>query len=140
MLIQRKKRQYQQKVAADVKRMNDHDPQSYWQFWKRHRSSAINTDLLDPSAFTTYYKNIETKPVNEFFDMQFMANIEDLISQYREGDILNTNDILDDILNAPINLDETVASMKRIKSNKAAGTDGIPVEFYKNVGDILSRH
>ena len=58
-----------------------------------------------------------------------MADIEDFISQYKEGSVLNTNCVLDDILNAPIKLEETLASLKRMKTNKAAGTDGIPVEF-----------
>ena len=38
---------------------------------------------------------------------------------------------------APISIDETKLSLKRMKANKAAGTDGIPSEFYKHTGDIL---
>ena len=137
-LIQRQKRQYHQ-VTTDVKQLHKRDPQGYWQFWKRHRQWTQNYDLLDPSIFTAYYKNMETKPIDELFNNQFMADIEDFISQYKEGSVLNTNCVLDDILNAPIKIEETLASLKRMKTNKAAGTDGIPVEFYRYCRDFLSQ-
>ena len=127
------------KTYPEVKQLHERDPQGYWQFWKRHRPWTQNYDWLDPSIFTAYYKNMETKPIGELFNNQFMADIEDFIAQYKEGSVLNTNCVLDDILNAPIKLEETLASLKRMKTNKAAGTDGIPVELYKYCGDILSQ-
>ena len=81
-------------------------PMGYWQFWKRHRPSTQNCDLLDSAAFTTYYKSVETKPVGKSFDNQFMDDNKDFISQYREGSALNTYNVLDDILIAPIKLEE----------------------------------
>ena len=79
---------------------------------------------------------METKPIGELFNNQFMADIEDFIPQYKEGSVLNTNRVLDDILDAPIKLEETLTSLKRMKTNKAAGT---PVEFYKYCGYIFSQ-
>ena len=59
------------------------------------------------------------KPDNSFFDNQFLENIDEFMSRY-DGEIrLNTNTILDDILNAPISIDETKASLKYIKVIKA---------------------
>ena len=66
-----------------------------------------------------------------------MKNIDEFMSRYDGETYLITNNVLDDILNAPISIDETKLSLKRMEANKAAGTDGIPSEFYKYTGDIL---
>ena len=137
-LIERKKRNYHLAIASDVKHLHECDPKGYWRFWKRFRPSHRNYELLDAETFTDY-KNLGNKPDNSFFDNQLMVNIDEFISRY-DGEIrLNTNIILDDILNAPISIDETKASLKYMKVNKAAGTDGIPSEFYKYTCNILDQ-
>ena len=61
------------------------------------------------------------------------------MSRY-DGEIcLNTNSILDNIWNAPISIDETKTSLKYMKVNKAAGTDGISSEFYKYTCNTLDQ-
>ena len=137
-LIQRKKRKFQQNIAAEVKHINESDPQEYWRFWKRHKPPPQICDLLDPDQFTAYYKRMETRPVGDCFDNQLMENIEEFISRYADETPLNVIDIVDDILNAPIDTNEIMASLKRVKANKAAGADGISAEFYKCAGDILA--
>ena len=138
-LIQRKKRKYYLAIASDVKYLHERDPQGYWQFWKRHRPSPQNSNLLDAGIFTEYYRNLENKPPDVFFDKQFMKNIDEFISRYDDGISLHTNDVLNDILNAPISTDEIKASLRRMKVNKAPGTDGIPSEFYKYSHGILDK-
>ena len=138
-LIQRKKRNYHLAIASDVKHLHECDPQGYWRFWKRYKPSHRNYDLLDAETFTEYYKNLGNKPDNSLFDNQFMENIDDCMSRYDGEILLNTNTILDDILNAPISIDETKAPLKYMKVNKAAGTDGIPSEFYKYTCNTLDQ-
>ena len=50
---------------------------------------------------------------------------------------LKLHGIFNDILNGPIQLDEMCASICKLKSNKAAGIDGLPLEFYKHAGGNL---
>ena len=76
--------------------------------------------------------------MGDCFDNQLMENIEEFISRYADETPLNVFDIVDDILNVPIDISEIMASLKRIKANKAAGADGIAAEFYKCAGDILA--
>ena len=118
-LIQRKKRKYYLAIASDVKYLHERDPQGYWQFWKRHRPSPQNSNLLDAGIFTEYYRNLENKPPDVFFYKQFMKNIDEFISRYDDGISLHTNDVLNDILNAPISIDEIKTSLRRMKVNKA---------------------
>ena len=142
-LIQRKKRKYRLTIASEVKYLHERDPQGYWQFWKRHKRSQPATEALDANTFTEFYKSLNNKPTSTNpavnFDVQFMKNIEEFISKYDRGTSLATNDVLDDILNAPVNIEETRASLRRAKINKAAGTNGIPSEFYKYARDVLEK-
>ena len=60
-----------------------------------------------------------------------MQNIQYLMKTY-DGIVPSKLDgILNVILNGPIKLDETRASIRKLESNKAAGTDWIPSEFFK---------
>ena len=62
------------------------------------------------------------------------------MSRYDGETRLNTNTILDDILNAPISIDETKTSLKYMKVNKAAGTDGIPSDFTNILAIFFTNH
>ena len=64
--IQRKKRKYYLASAFDVKYLHKRDPQGYWQFWKRHRPSPRNSNLLDTGIFTEYYRNLENNHRTSF--------------------------------------------------------------------------
>ena len=132
-LIQWKKRKYNFAIALNVKYLHERDPQGYWRFWKRHNTSRQTYDVLDAETFTEYYKNLENKPDYAFFDKQFMKNIDKFMSQYDGKTYLNTNNVLDDILKAPIRIDEIKLSLKRMKANKAAG-----VRRYFDPHDILT--
>ena len=126
-----------------MKYLHERDPQGYWQFCKRHKRSQPATEALDVNTFTGFYKSLNNKPMSMNpavnFDVQFMKNIEEFISKYDCGTSLATNDVLDDILNVPVDIEETRASLRRSKINKAAGTDGIPSEFYKYARDVLEQ-
>ena len=76
--------------------------------------------------------------MGDCFDNQLLENIEEFISRYGDETPLNVIDIVDDILNAPIDTNEIMVPLKRIKANKAAGADGIWAKFYKCAGDILA--
>ena len=60
-----------------------------------------------------------------------MADIESFINQYQFVDDPNLDAIINDLLNAPICLEEASYSLKCIKTGKATGIDGIPSECYK---------
>ena len=66
-----------------------------------------------------------------------MQNIEYIMKTYDEIAPLKLDGIPNDILDGPIQLDETRASIRKLKPNKAAGIDGIPSEFYKHAGGNL---
>ena len=61
-------------------------------------------------------------------------------------EFINSNEVLFDtlhesplcdILNSLIDKDELIIALRKSKNNKAAGIDGLPVEFYKYSGGVL---
>ena len=74
---------------------------------------------------------------NPNFDYVLMEKIETLINSSEDMFSLPQDTPLCDILNSPISGDEVALALRKGKNNKAAGIDGIPVEFYKYGGDEL---
>ena len=58
---------------------------------------------------------METRLVGDRFDNQLMENIEEFISRYADETPLNVFDIVDDILNAPIDTNEIMASLNETR-------------------------
>ena len=61
-------------------------------------------------------------------------------------EFINSNEVLFDtlhesplcdILNSPIDKGEVIIALRKSKNNKAAGIDGLPIEFYKYSGGVL---
>ena len=50
-----------------------------------------------------------TRPLGDCFDNHLMGNIEEFISRHADETPLNVNDIVDDVLNAPIDINEIMA-------------------------------
>lgn len=48
------------------------------------------------------------------------------------------NDASKNILNAPLSLEEVLASLKLMQNCKAPGPDGFPVDFLKKFSDLLA--
>jgi len=48
-------------------------------------------------------------------------------------------DVQEDDKGSPLLESETLDDMKQLKDHKAEGGDGIPVEFWKNVGEELTK-
>ena len=74
---------------------------------------------------------------NPNFDYVLMEKIETLINSNVDMFSLPQDTPLCDILNSPISGDEVALALRKGKNNKAAGIDGIPVEFYRYGGDEL---
>ena len=97
------------------------------------------TRTLLPNFIKVWLINIWVRTLLSIWCPVYEKNIEELISRYDFGTSLATNDVLDDTLNAAVNIEETRASLRRAKIHKAAGTDGVPSEFYKYARDVLEQ-
>ena len=73
------------------------------------------------------------------FDYEYMAKISTFIDNCSSENDFCHNEYIDEIMNVPIIETELACALRRAKCGKASSADGIPVEFYKNSNEIMSR-
>ena len=69
-----------------------------------------------------------------------MKNISDPIKLNNGKYEPEIDSITYDFLNAPVSLEDIEIAGLMLKTNKAAGSDSIPAEFYNYNGGILAEH
>ena len=136
--LQKKKRRYQIKLAADVKTLSFKTPQDYWQFWKRQKQYPSAPECLDIENLRNYYMSQNKSARNPNFDHVLMEKIDTLINSNEDMFATLHDTPRCDILNSPISSDEVSLALRKGKNNKAAGIDGIPIEFYKYGEELLA--
>ena len=139
-LIQRKKRQHQKKVACELETLQSNDPQAYWKFWKRQKRNISPVDYINVDVFTQHYIEQNNIDSNIDCDTKFITIVKEFINNIDDSYVVTVNEPLNDILNAPINIDELNNALKRTKINKAPGPDGFPSELYKYNGGSLNKY
>ena len=105
---------------------------AYWKFWKSLKSrNATKGPTL--SQFVKYFEQQVARV--DYFHHDHMNNIIKLATS-SPNDIIEKGEScqsdLRDFLNSPITIDTIQKAIRKVKHKKAAGVDGIPVEFYKH--------
>ena len=128
-LIQRKKRQYQQAKLSELENMRTDDPNSYWEFWKSLNLRNVTTGptLAD---FVKYFEQQVYPPHVDYFDYEHMNNIIKQFTSFQHN-VEHDKSNMTQFLNGPITAEEMKKAIQKFKCKKAAGVDGISVEFYK---------
>ena len=81
-LIQRKKREFHNHLTDKVQYMRENDPNSYWKFWKKQRTTRTNAEI-DVKTFTDNYSDMNKNLNSDTFDTDFMRKIETFIKHYK---------------------------------------------------------
>ena len=109
-------------MSNQLESLHSSDPNQYWRFWRNIKSTPdtpCSDGVLDANVFAEYYIQ-QSKPLHiNYFDQRSMADIESFINQYQFVDDPNLDTIINDLLNAPICLEEVSYSLKCIKTGKA---------------------
>lgn len=137
-LIQKKKRVYYASQADELDKICTKNPSECWKFWKKFKVNRQYTSNIDIESFTDHYKQQTVPKSINTQSVDFMNTIESVIDRIPSSAI-KSNDIIIDIMEAPISIDEVQYALKLSKSNKASGEDGIPVEFFKLCEGALDR-
>lgn len=137
--VQLKKRRYQQNLAINVADMHVKNPNDFWKYLKKLRVKQTNIPDIDLETFTNHFKENSKPPQLPDFDYDFMDKLSNYINDYNDNTSLDRDDTVNDIINAPITVDELHLSLKKMKNRKACGVDSIPAEFYKYTGGIIDR-
>ena len=135
--IQRKKREYQDKIREEISAIESNNPQEYWKYWDRLNKNNSTTVASDISlnVFESYFVSVQSPPNSALskFDGDYLKEIEEYMILYNDN--LSNPPIMTD---APITLQEVDKELKTLKSGKAPGMDGISNDFYKYLADYLA--
>ena len=100
------------------------NPNKFWQIIKRNRSHKnVSQPEIDQGKWIDYFKELLFKPN--------LPRLEELEIDDR------SNPAYDQILNRPFTDDEISASIRKLKTGKSQGLDGIGAEFYKHTCHII---
>ena len=140
-IIQRKKRIHQQRNRDELDRLHKSNQTECWKLWNKltnTQTKTKNTPNLD--EFHDYFTKQVHPPFCPHFDQQHMLEINNQISEIRSNELSYEvpEEISVNICDSPITETEVALSLKKLKSNKAAGIDGITSEFYKCIADELT--
>ena len=114
----RKKRQIKKvQEAQKLVNLSRSDPRGFWRKTKAKRNFVLPT-----CDFHTYFQQLYE--INSFLG----NDAEEEIREWEEREVVEENDFLD----SQINLDELEIAIKKLKTDKAAGCDGILNEFICN--------
>ena len=97
-LIQRKKRNHQMKVAADVEAMQTSDPQAYWKFWKCQKRSTSPVGYIIIDYFTNYYIEQNKTEKGEYCDGEFLSFINKFTENIDGNFMITENEPLNDYI------------------------------------------
>ena len=141
-VVQRTKRKAKEKKKQEFDTLLQvNNNTAFWKAWKLIQgTNYVNVSL---SEFFIYFQTQSVPPHNDDFDYDNMQEIEKFISEYNFSYGNEPMDAaLEMLLDAPISTQEIAIALNRLKSNKAAGSDGVPSEFLKCGGpdmiDILN--
>ena len=139
-IVQYKKRKYHESIAKELDEMNSNDPNDYWKFLKKVKKKSDPFKHLDINQFTDYYISNNSPPKQKEFDYDLMHEIESGINDFKQPDNPEQiDDIKNDIINGPILESEIILALKKTKSGKSGGSDGITSEFYKFTNGLLDK-
>ena len=140
-IIQRKKRVHQQRNRDELDRLHHSNQTECWKLWNKltnTQTKTKNTPNLD--EFYDYFTQQVHPPFCPHFDQQHMLEINNQIRKIWTNELtyIVPEDVSVDICDSPITEIEVALNLKKLKSNKAAGIDGITGEFYKYIADDLT--
>ena len=92
-------------------------------------SATVNVNRYMKTCIYIYENYMKTFSKVQIRCQMITDSTNIFIACYDGGTPINISGILGEILNVPIRLDKTSESLKRLKNNKATGTDAIPSEF-----------
>ena len=136
-ILQKNKRKYTDSIKTRLDNLNTSDPAQYWKLWKSLKPVTVNNSNLSLEDFEEYFLQQIKPPDVPTFDHNHMSEIQELVKKFDNETVKEINDPSYELCNNVITIDEIKIHLKKLKSNKAAGSDHIVGEFLKHGTDDI---
>ena len=137
---QKKKREYKIKIMNNLEDACGRNGKLFWDTLNKLPSANTKRkNCLKPSIVCNDLKALSTIPTQPYFDLDFEQEVKLILEKYStEDDFLHYQDKeACIILNSMITTEEIDMAVRKIKTGKSPGLDGIPVEFIKSTIDTI---
>ena len=115
-LIRTKKRLFSQKLNEELRSMSKNNPTLFWKKISNYKQPRINIpDTISTEEWVMYFKGL-----HQSSESALQTNTYDFATHHPD---------LDD----NITMEEVYYTMKNLKSGKAPGFDGVPLEVYQSL-------
>lgn len=112
---------------------------------KSYRLQLLKTSLTEPRKFWTLVNGRREEVKNDINPSEWYCYFKDLFEQFARPELTSgiseaeNSYLACEILDQPIERNEISTALRKLKSNKSTGVDGIPSEIWKfgNIEDIL---
>ena len=133
---QRKIRDYSNDCKSKLENAFSKGPNEMWKTLSQI-SKSFSTNSPTGEEFFMHYEKLSTAPNHETFDDSYEKEVELFLKKYDSKEISpdNTNELELFVLNSDFTVEEISSCIDLLKSNKSAGIDMIPAEFYKWLND-----
>lgn len=129
MLVKRKRKKFECEKIKRIENLRHSKPKDFWKFFRRKNEKGSGTLTVDD--FLKYFSSLQNEfqtPVNN--------EAEEFCSEYD----FDANRCSFEELDKPITTTEVEFIVKKLKRNKACGSDNLLNEYFIECYDILSAH
>ena len=95
----------------------------------------------DLKTFHEYFTNQACPPICNYFDMEHLREIDHYVDMLKFDQQTNPNCneivVAEHMCDSIITEDEVALHIRKLRNDKASGTDGIPGEFYRYITNEL---
>ena len=133
------KAQYNKLVQSKLRNLKSTNPRDYWKVLDVKNNWSASNIEVDIDSFKEHFKHLSQQSVVNNSSKDYQLNqgfqVKSSLQSHQEvlqSDVIQCNAQSENNLNKPVNLDEVIKSVKKLKNSKASGIDLILNEFLKN--------
>ena len=127
LLVRQKNRERKENLINKIIQSQDKNPELFWKLIKKQKGGHSDNKEMSPitnSKWELYFKSLHNTPLSDNSDTLF----NDFITKQLSSVKLETKS---DLLDSPITNEEILVAIRKLKTRKACGPDGIKTDMLK---------
>ena len=128
-------------VRLQPENLHSNNPNDYWRFLKGLSNKSASSDI-DLQKCYQFFSESTHPPDIAYFDLQFIEDIKNIdlneIDDESNLERILVISMIREIPNSPITENVLMTHLRKLKTRKVPGIDGISAEFLKYAESVLT--